>query len=279
MFNNPFYFSIIRKYITLFGSLFSEIQITRTDSGGVLQDLMIVPITYGPKDKMLTRINQDPNIDRPSALTLPIMSFEINGIQYDSSRKLNTVNRISLTNPENTAQKNYTYSPVPYNIDFILSIYVKNSEDGTKIIEQILPYFTPDWTSTVHLIPELNLVLDVPVILNTVELSDLYEGQFEARRVLIWTLNFTLKGQIYGPVQTANIIKFSNTNIFVPLETPDGQLQTAVGLTNSTVKINIQPGLTPNNQPTSNSSLSIPVANITGNTNYGYVETIVENNG
>jgi hypothetical protein len=270
--STPFYFSSIRKYIILFGTLFNNIHISRTDKNGQITMIERVPITYGPKDKMLTRVVQDPNIDRQTATyPLPMMAFEMTGFDYDGSRKLQTVNRIAVVDPDNADKNKYQYVPVPYNIGFQLSILVKNAEDGNKIVEQILPYFTPDWTTSVHLIPEMNVNMDIPVILNRVNLEDVYEGDFKERRSLVWTLDFTMKGYLYGPVKSKKIIKFSNTEFFVV----KGDM--VANTTNPSVSfIQIQPGLTANGQPTSNSSLSIPVANIVATDDFGYVTNITE---
>jgi hypothetical protein len=270
--NSPFYFSSIRKYVTLFGSLFSNINITRTDANGNTTELMRVPITYGPKEKMLARVNQDPNIDRQVAIILPVMSFEMDGFTYDGTRKLQTTNRIAVLNPDDKAQNRYQYNPVPYNIGFKLFILVKNAEDGSKIVEQILPFFTPDWTVTAHLIPEMNVTMDIPIILNRVDLEDSYDGQFKDRRALTWMLYFTMKAYFYGPVKTTKVIKFANTEFFAP--TVD-YIQDAVGNSSPVAYITVQPGLTANGQPTSNASLSIPVADIVATDNYGFVTNLV----
>jgi hypothetical protein len=271
--STPFYFSSIRKYIILFGTLFNNIHITRINSEGEVTLVEKVPITYGPKEKMLARVVQDPNIDRQTAVyPLPMLSFEMTGFNYDGSRKLQTVNKIAVINPDDKAKNKYQYSPVPYNIGFRLSVLVKNAEDGNKIVEQILPYFTPDWTTSVHLIPEMNVTMDIPVILNSVNIEDVYEGDFRDRRSLVWNLDFTLKGYLYGPVKTAKIIKFSNTEFFVSNTTPI--------LANNTnpiaVTIQVQPGLLANGSPTSNSNLSIPVTEITATDDYGFVTTTTE---
>jgi hypothetical protein len=272
--STPFYFSLIRKYIILFGTLFNNVHISRTDVSGNVTLLERVPITYGPKDKMLARVVQDPNIDRPTATyPLPMMAFEMTGFDYDGSRKLQTINRIAVVNPDDKAQNKYQYNPVPYNIGFRLSILVKNAEDGNKIVEQILPYFTPDWTTTVHLIPEMNVTMDIPVVLNNVQLDDVYDGDFKTRRSLVWNLDFTLKGYIYGPVKSTKIIKFANTEFFVAT---GNTIQSAVGNTTSIAWVQVQPGLTANGQPTSNASLSIPVANIIATDTFGYVTTTME---
>jgi len=269
--STPFYFSLIRKYIILFGTLFNNIHISRTDKDGNITMIERVPITYGPKDKMLARVVQDPNIDRPTAIyPLPMMAFEMTGFDYDGTRKLQTINRIAVVNPDDKTKNKYQYNPVPYNIGFRLSILVKNAEDGNKIVEQILPYFTPDWTTTVYLIPEMNVTMDIPVILNNISIEDVYDGQFEQRRSFIWNLDFTLKGYIYGPVKSTKIIKFTNTEFFVATDT---NIQ---GANTPSAYVQIQPGLMANGKPTSNASLSIPVANIIATDTFGYVTNITE---
>ena len=254
--------------------MFNNIYITRTDKTGKVKNLMRVPITYGPKDKALTRVIQDPNIDRPSATyPLPMMSFEMTGFTYDTDRKMQTVNRFSV-NDTDRSKKKYQYMPVPYNIGFQLSILANNAEDGTKIVEQILPYFTPDWTVTANIIPEMNVKQDIPIILERVNLDDVYDGDFANRRSMVWTLDFTLKGYLYGPVKTTKVIKFANTQFFIPPDTATSI--TDVDSTNPTAIIHIQPGLTANGQPTSNSSLSIPVDEILATDDYGFVIDITE---
>ena len=267
MFRQTFYFSTIRKYVTLFGTLFNDIYVVRTDKNNTVQDYIRVPITYAPKDKMLARFLNDPNIDRPTATTpTPFMSFEMTKISYDSNRKLNTVNRIAVKS-NNANSLKYQYTPVPYDIGFRLYVYVKNAEDGTKIVEQILPYFTPDWTTTANLIPEMNVKMDIPVILNDIAQEDTYSGDFKARRSIIWTLDFTLKGYIFGPVRDSKVIKFTNTVFYVA----NGNIKEAVGNTDPVSYVTIQPGLTANGEPTSNASLSIPVSEIEADDDFGYV--------
>ena len=273
MFGQTFYFSTIRKYVALFGTLFNDITIYRTINNQNTQ-LVKVPITYGPKEKMLTRLIADPNIDRQQAtVTQPVMSFEMTNIGYDPSRKLNTIGRSAVSDPDNKNKFKYQYNPVPYNIDFTLSIYVKNAEDGTKILEQILPFFTPDWTTTVNLIPEMNIKMDIPVILNSVSCEDTYEGEFTSRRSLIWTLTFTLKGYIYGPVRKSAVIKFANVPFYIP-NVPDGELATAVGVTPVAEKVTVQPGLTANGRPTSNIANTIPYLEIEVTDDFGYITQI-----
>jgi hypothetical protein len=252
--------------------LFNDIRITREDKNGNTVDLLKVPLSYAPKEKMLVRFENDPEIDRPFSTLLPRMSFEMINLEYDNSRKLHTVGR-SVVKDTNTSKLKYQYNPVPYNINFRLYVYVKNAEDGTKIIEQILPFFTPDWTSTVKLIPEMEITMDIPIILNNISMEDVYESDFKQRRSLIWTLDFTLKGYIYGPIKKSAIIKFANTNFYLP-SVPDGQLNTAIGNTPVSEKITVRPGLTANGTPTSNVSQSVPLSEIEATDDFGFIITI-----
>jgi hypothetical protein len=280
MFGSPFYFSLIRKYVILTGTLFNNIRITRTNKNNEVTTLLKVPITYAPKDKMLARVLQDPNIDRPTAVApLPFMSFEMGKMRYDGDRKLPTTGRSSVKNPTSVNKLKYQYNPVPYDIDFKVYIYAKNADDGTKIIEQILPYFTPDWTTTVNLIPEMEITMDIPIILNNIGYSDNYDGSFKERRAIIWELDLTLKGYLYGPVKSGGIIKFVNVNFFIP-DVPDGKLVDSVGNTEIAEKITIQPGLAANGatinyygQP--NTSLgTIPYNEIDIDDDYGFITMV-----
>lgn len=280
MFGTPFYFSLLRKYVILVGTLFNNIKITRTDSSGNQTALLKVPITYAPKDKMLARVIQDTAIDRQTAtIPLPAISFEMGKMTYDGTRKLNTIGKVSVKDATDASKFKYQYNPVPYNIEFKVYIYAKNAEDGTKIIEQILPYFTPDWTTTVNLIPEVEVTMDIPVTLNNIGYSDTYDGDFKDRRAIIWTLDLVLKGYLYGPVKKSGIIKFINTNFYIP-NVDDGKIPTVVG--NSTIqeKITIQPGLTANGEPVNyfggpnNSINTIPYSEIEISDDYGFITQI-----
>ena len=270
MFGHTFYFSLIRKYVILVGTLFNDIRITREDKNGNVVDLLKVPLSYAPKEKMLARFENDPDIDRPFATLLPRMSFEQISMEYDGSRKLPTVGKIVVKDPDNPNKLKYQYNPVPYDLKFRLYVYVKNAEDGTKIIEQILPFFTPEWTVTVRLIQEMNVTMDIPVILDDIGIEDSYNGNFQDRRALIWTLEFTVKGYIYGPIKKTAIIKFANTNFYIP-SVPDGQLNTAVGNTDPVERVTIRPGLTANGQPTSNLANSISLSEIEADDDFGFI--------
>lgn len=278
MFGGPFYFSLTRKYVILMGTLLNNIRITRTDTSGNTTALLKIPITYGPKDKMLARIMQDPGLDKPTAVAaLPMISFEMGQMRYDGTRKLNTIGKSTVRYTDDINKFKYQYNPVPYNIDFKVYIYAKNTEDGTKILEQILPYFTPDWTTTCNLIPEVEITMDIPVILSDIKCEDKYDGEYTQRRTIIWELDFLLKGYFYGPVKKSGIIKFINTNFYVPSTNTAAEGR---GITDITEKVTIQPGLDANGHPINyygqpNTSLgNLPYTEIDENDDYGFVTMV-----
>jgi hypothetical protein len=213
---------------------------------------------------MLTRVEQAVDADRASAsMTLPVMSFEITSFEYDGDRKLITSGRSAYPNYQNYSTLKAQYNPVPYNIGFQLNIWVKNAEDGTKIVEQILPYFTPEFSVQVILIPELGFKTEVPIIMNNVSQTDPYETDFKKNQPIIWTLNFTLKGQFYGPIKTPPIILFSNTNSWVGNTSVFGEAGS----------LQVRPGQDANGNPTSDVSISIPANTILVTSDWGYITT------
>lgn len=267
MFNSTFYHGTIRKYVTLFGTMFNDIHITRDLSDGTISTLK-VPLSYGPKEKALARLDANPQLDNSVAITLPRMGFEITSMSYDGTRKLQTLQK-NVKHGDGIAT--HQYVPVPYNISFTLYIMVKNAEDGTKIVEQILPYFTPDWTPTVDLIPEMGLKYDIPVVLLNALPQDTYEGDYSERRVLTWTLDFLLKGYVFGPVKQSGLITLADVNFF-DVNSYDS-IDSAIGVANTASTITVIPGLTANGQPTTNAELSISRSAISATDNYGYITT------
>ena len=217
MLGSTFYHQTIRKYVAVFGTLFNDINIERKNSSGVVVERIKVPLAYGPKQKWLLAI-QDTTADRKVVATrTPRMGFAMTGVSYDTTRKLNTIGRNVVANTSSTTTSMVTmYNPVPYNFDFSLFILVKNAEDGTQILEQILPYFTPEFTVTVNTIPDMNIKADVPITLNSADVADEYEGDLSARRTITWTLSFTLKGFIYPNVTSGQIIKSIEVNFRIP---------------------------------------------------------------
>jgi len=207
MFGTYFYHQTSRKMVVAFGSLFNNIEVRRTDSSDAVTEVIKIPLSYGPKDKMLVRISQDPSLNPKVALTVPRMGFELTSMTYDGVRKLNTMGR---NVKKGTTGLKKQYNPVPYNWDFSLYVFVKNAEDGTQILEQILPFFTPDFTVTMTLISGMTVKMDIPLVLNSVTSEDSYEGDFATRRSIIWTLSFLMKGFLYPSVtDNAKIITSS----------------------------------------------------------------------
>jgi hypothetical protein len=208
-----FYHGIIRKTIVAFGRLFSSVYIDRKEGdsvqGETVQRLQI-PITYAPKEKWLVRIEQDPSLENHTYVSLPRMSFEITGYNYDPSRKVGKMNKIVC---HQEGQSSTMFAPVPYNIDISLYILTKTQEDAMQIVEQVLPFFTPEYTLSINAIPEMNVIQDVPVALNSINVSDEYDGDFQTRRFVTHTLTFSLKVNLYGPVTDAKPIYHTNANI------------------------------------------------------------------
>ena len=178
-----YYHGAIRKYVIAFGNLFNDIIIQRLDLNGNRIQSILVPLAYGPKEKWLVRLVQDPNLDADVAITLPSMGFEITSMNYSPTRKLSsTLKNIRLKSTDFN-RVDTQFIPVPYDLDFQLSIFVKNADDGAQIIEQILPFFRPEFTTQVNLIPEMKIVVDTPIVLNGVTIEDTYEGDFDTRLV------------------------------------------------------------------------------------------------
>lgn len=215
MFNNKFYWGIVRKSIVAFGNMFNNIHIDRLDSSGNVAQTLRVPLAYAPKQKFLARIAAQPQSYEQSFETyLPRLAFEMTGIQYDPARRVSLVQQNRALNGSSTTSLNAQYAPTPYNIAMTLYAYTKNQDDGLQIIEQILPYFNPDYNLTLNAIPAMGIKNDLPIILDNVTYEDEYEGDFSQRRAIIWTLNFTMKLNFYGPVNRQGIIRTTNVNTF-----------------------------------------------------------------
>lgn len=204
-----FYNEILRRTVIAFGSLFNDIAIKHTDSSNQVIDVIKVPLAYGPTQKFLARLEQSPDLNKPVQITLPRMSFEFTGLTYDASRKVTTTQTFTAGTAADGTIIKKAYMPVPYNMQFELSIMSKLNDDALQIVEQILPYFQPSYNLTVELVDAINEKRDIPVILENVTFQDDYEGNFSTRRVLIYTLRFTAKTYLFGPTQTAtkDIIK------------------------------------------------------------------------
>ena len=209
MLGQQFYHETMRKIVVSFGTLFNNIQIVRKNSSGTIVQSMKVPLAYGPQQKFLARLNADPALASKIAVTLPRLGFEMNGITYDPSRKLNRVQKFRKvkTSADNADKLDTQYMPVPYNINFTLYAMAKNSDDALQIVEQILPFFQPDYTLTINDMADMGIERDVPIILNDVSYEDNYQGDFTERRAIIYTMTFTAKFYLYGPVTSSSVIK------------------------------------------------------------------------
>ena len=223
MIGNYFYNESTRNVVVAFGTLFNQIQLTKKDASGNVTQSMKVPLAYGPKQKWLSRLTEDPNLSKKVAVTLPRIGFEISGLTYDATRKLNKVMRVKkVKDGTDNEQLKSGFMPVPYNVDFELYVMAKNSDDALQIVEQILPYFQPEYTVTLRELPELEIIRDVPIVLNSISYEDDYEGDFTSRRSIIYTLAFTAKYYLYGPVTSTNIIRnvqvdqYANTPVNAP---------------------------------------------------------------
>ena len=206
MLGTYYYHEIIRKTIISFGTLFNEIFIRHDGSDGNTFSEMKVPLAYGPSQKFLARLEQQADLNKPVAITLPRMSFEMTTVQYDSSRKLGVTQTFKASDGTNLKK---VFMPVPYNIGFELNILTKLNDDALQIVEQILPYFQPSFNLTVDLVSVIGEKRDIPIVLETINFQDDYEGDFATRRALIYTLGFTAKTYLFGPVpsSTSGIIK------------------------------------------------------------------------
>ena len=261
MFGHEFYNETTRRYVAMFGTIFNDIHITRKDNSDTTIQSMKVPINYGPIEKFMARLEQDPNLTAP-AITLPRMSFEINNMSYNPERKLSPFTRYTLHDTTGSTAKT-AFTAMPYDIEFELNIMTKYAEDGTKIMEQILPFFTPDFTPSVKLMDELDVTLDIPIVLNSVTHEDVYEGDYEERRALTWTLNFTIKGYYFGPQMDKKVIKFAKIAMYDDVTSA-----------NTTSEITVQPGLTANNEPTTDINETIPYVDIDFDDDWDYIVTI-----
>ena len=218
MFGEHFYHKKIRNTVIAFGTIFNNVNIKRLDSSGNPLQNIKVPLSYSPKEKFLARLDAQQDLtgdDSKVAITLPRMSFEVTGYSYDGGRKLNKNQKITkVTTNADTTKMNSQYMPVPYNVNFSLSVYVANSDDGLQIVEQILPYFQPDYTVTMIEDTTMDTKRDIPFILNSVDYEDSYTGSLTSLRRIIYTLQFTAKVYLYGPISTAAIIKKVSADLY-----------------------------------------------------------------
>lgn len=200
-----FYHGTLRKTVVAFGSLFNNIRIQRRETDGTLVQTLKIPLSYGPKQKFLTRIRQNPEFNERIELTVPRIGFEITNMQRDTSRQIAPTHKRPYLVSD--TRMNTQFTPTTWNIEFGLYILVKNQDDGLQIVEQILPFFTPDYNLTVNDIPDMGIKHELAITLNSVSHADDWEGNYDTRTAIVWTLNFQTKVNIYGPVYKQGAIK------------------------------------------------------------------------
>ena len=218
MLGTYYYHQIIRKTIIAFGTVFNAIHIQHENSNDNVISDMRVPLAYGPVQKFLARIEQQPELNKPIQITLPRMSFEMTSIQYDATRKAGVTQTFKASDGTNLKK---VFMPVPYNIGFELNIMTKLNDDALQIVEQILPYFQPSFNLTVDLIDSIGEKKDIPIVLDSVSFQDDYEGDFSTRRSLIYTLQFTAKTYLFGPIanSTDGLIRKVQVDLYASTDT------------------------------------------------------------
>lgn len=247
--------------------MFNDIIVAHYNPDGTIVQQISVPIIYGPREKYLARLERDPKLDQKTAIDLPMISFELMTLRYDGNRKLPTTGRVLSRSQANNNAYTGVYNPVPYNMEFEVNIYASSVEDGARILEQIIPFFTPSWNATLKMLDDMpDVSTDIVVNLDGIVQDDQWTGNFETRSAVMWRLNLTVQAYFYGPVSTAKVIKIANTNLYGD-----------TAATSPSATITTTPGLTANGQPTNDPALTIPYLNISETDPYDYIITIVEN--
>jgi hypothetical protein len=263
-----FYHGTIRKYVIAFGNLFNGIYVQRLDVNGNRIQTIAVPLAYGPKEKWLVRMAQDPNLDQEVQITLPRMGFEIQSLAYAPQRKLSSTLKNIKLKTSDYDRVDTQYTPVPYDINIMLSIFVRNADDGAQIVEQIVPYFRPEFTTNVILIPEMGITVDTPVVLQDISIEDTYEGNFDTRRALIYNMTFQVKAYMYGPVSNSGLIKRAITNLYQDTAADTPKLE----------RITVTPSQYANGaplfSPSANPNSSVNISNISAESDYGFTVDI-----
>lgn len=231
MLGTYFYHEIIKKTVVGFGNLFNEIYIRHKDGDDDSISSIKVPLGYGPTQKFLARIEQQPDLNKSIQITLPRMSFEMTSLQYDASRKTGVTQTFKVLDDGNQSKK--VFLPVPYNIGFQLNIMTKLNEDALQIVEQILPFFQPAFNITINLIDSIGEKKDIPIVLENISFQDDYEGDFSTRRILIYTLNFMAKTHIFGPISatTDELIKKVQVDVYSSTDTANAKREVRYTLT------------------------------------------------
>jgi hypothetical protein len=260
MFGHSYYHGVLRRYVVMFGNMFNDIDVVRYNNVGDAVKTIRVPIAYGPREKFLARLRTDPNLNREVAIQLPRLSFEITNISYAPTRGLNKLSRnVSTGTGADSLRSQWT--PTPYDINMSLYAMFANQEDAVQVVEQILPFFRPEWTNTMRLVDSIGDFYDIPTVLNDMSIEDTYEADFQTRRAIIYTFNFTVKGYIFGPVTNKGVIKRTIVDLHannIPSTTPVSE------------RLTLTPGLLANGSPTTNATASIATTQISASDDYGF---------
>ena len=269
--NQHFYHQHVRKAIIAFGMIFNNINIVRDNTAGEAVQSLRVPLAYSTKQKFLSRIALIDSAEARNevAITLPRMGFEITSLDYDPSRKISLVqrNKAVLSDSQNNVRT--TYTSTPYNLSISMYVFAKNQEDGLQIIEQILPFFNPDFNVTVNDLPELGIKRDIKITLDSVAYDDQYEGEFAARQSIVWTLNFTMRLNFYGNVANINIIKETISTLY-------DKLNVDTNIVDDVAKITVTPGLKSDGTPTQDPTQTVDKSEIDASDNYAFIVDILE---
>lgn len=203
--NKHFYFGTIKKYVVIVGNLFNSIHVVRFNSDGEEVFREKTPITYGPKEKYLYRTEQNPDLSERFSIKLPRISYELLQMKYDAGRKTPSTNKLRRDTIVDD-KKQFMYNAVPYDFIFEVNIMAKNSDEVLQMVEQIVPFFTPDYTLTANILPQLEHKLDIPIIIDSIATDDTWNSDFSKRRSIVWTIQMTLKGFLYAPIRDSKVI-------------------------------------------------------------------------
>ena len=264
------YNKIIRKCVIGFGTLFNNIECRKENKDGSVYSRMKVPLAYGPRQKFLARLEQQADLNQKVAITVPRLSFEMTGVSYDSARKLAPTTLTLKANTANAVKKQFT--PVPYNVDFELNVISKTNDEALEIVEQILPIFQPSYQITIKMVDDMQDFRDVPIVLNSINYSDDYEGSFDERKITLVTMQFTCKTYIFGPVGTAGPIKKAKTDVYTTMPSATATRQIAYQVTPKALEDKNKDGTTELAGAITTRNLTIEVVDYTNIPTQSYIE-------
>lgn len=229
MFSGHYYNATLRRLVSVFGTLFNNLSVVTKDKTGRVVRVTKVPLSYGPKQKFLARIDEQPNPETGTkvAIKLPRMSFEITSLTYDITTKIGSFTQFTAADSTDSSVRRQVRAGAPYRVGIQLSIMAKNQDDALQVMEQILPFFQPEYTVAIKDVDGIDTTNDVPIVLNSVSMADDYEGDFMNRRVIVYTLDFELRARFYGQISKRKVIKQALVNYNVDSPTTTYEQYTA----------------------------------------------------